>query len=245
VRILTLQGVSHDAEFEVEFTEDWPEGVSWRLSSGEFAIPFSDVVVWSPDPAATPAPAVVAAAARAAPLEPGAVPPAITFEIEHELGQTEAVLRCIPAGHLDWTPHPAVPTLRALGERLVRIVARIGWILELDALDLAFEPVLERADGLEDILTAYQANEEVVRTLARAVTGALLRAPWTLDRNGSPVASVTRGEALRRYGLTPVVYHRGEIGLMLAAIGVPAPHPYPEWTLDRPARPAAWVPPGA
>ena len=65
-----------------------------------------------------------------------------------------------------------------------------------------------------------------------------LRAPWRLQRDGMLSAQLPRGDALRTFGLTPLVYHRGELSLLLTMLGVDVPHPYPLWTIKEAPLPA-------
>ena len=246
VLILTTRGVVHKAEFAVAYTDSWPQGVSWRVGRGDRSLPLGDVERWSPDlhaepPRQAPAAPDAPAAAPVAPVPGG--PPAIATELREEVAETGQVLARVPSPYLDWSPHPNVPSLRTLGCRLVRVVARIGWILDLSEIELAFEPDLPMLATVEEIVATYRANETVVRGLAATIDGEALRAPWRLERNGEPVAEMTRGAALRRFGLRPVVHHRAEIALMLAAVGVGTPNPSHPWPFREVAlTPGPWSP---
>jgi len=105
-------------------------------------------------------------------------------------------------------------------------VERIGWILELDKLALDLEPAL---DTPAEISEAYAANEESVRRALIGLGPDDMRAPWLLVREGDPVARLPRGDALRTFGLTPLVYYRGQLAELLLALGVGVPDPSPLW----------------
>jgi hypothetical protein len=238
VRILTTRGVLHEAEFAVAYTDSWPNGVSWRLGRDGRSLPLADAERWTPNldatlPASEPALEAPAAPPPSAPVGP----PAIALELQDEVSETGRVVARVPSEYLDWSPHPNVPTLRTLGCRLVRVVARIGWILDLEEIELAFEPDLPVLSTLDEIVATYRANEAVARGLAATIDAEALRAPWRLERNGVPIAELTRGEALRRFGLRPVVHHRAEIALMLAAVGVGMPDPSQPWPFQEVAPP--------
>ncbi len=257
VRVLTATGVDHVAQFLVHHTNDWPSGAAWSLGQNRAWLPFADVVAWSPDPEARPrsapppssrssaeatgpsaGPGPAAAAGPDAEPSPAEEPkrPAILDELSTEIRRTRAVLTLVPPECMDWSPYPALPTLRVLALRLVRIVARIGWILEFDEVELSFEPTADDLAAVTDLVAAYHANEREVETLMDGVDAAALRAPWRLEQNGEPVARMTRGAALRQLGLTPIVYHRAETALLLTALGLHPPHPYPIWAFgDAPA----------
>lgn len=245
VRILTDRGVDHAARFVVMHTNEWPSGAWWSLVNGNATLPFPSVLAWSPDAEARPP---LPGAPGPAPAESGAPPglsprPALVNEVLAEVGQTGNVLRLVPRDLADWTPHADVPPLRVLSWRLVRIVARIGWILELDSIELSFEPDVPYARSVDDTLATYFANELTVTEVAAGITPEALRAPWRLERNGELLVEMPRGDAVRTFGLSPLVYHRGEAGLLLTALGVRVPHPYPLWAFRERGQEASWSAP--
>ena len=159
-----------------------------------------------------------------------------------EVGQVGSLIRLIPQDSADWTPHPDVPSSRALAWRLAQIVARLEWIFALDAVELAFEPVAPEAGSLETMAATYAANARA--TAEAAATAEALRAPWRLERDGAVVVSMPRGNAVRAFGMAPLVYHRGELGVLLTALGVRVPHPYPLWSFGERGV-GGWTPPPA
>ena len=232
VRVLTAHGTDHAAQFVVVHTDDWPSGASWSLRSRDETLPFAEVVAWSPDPEAHPPhenndPEDPAAPEAATPSPR----PALFDEVIDEVDRTAAVLRLLPVEPIDWSPHPDIPNLRVLAHRLVRIVARVGWILELDSIELSFEPDLPDLPTPGEIVETFEANATTIREMADRLGGEDLRAPWLLERNGVPIVRLPRGNAVRVFGLTPLVYHRAEVALLLTAMGIHVPHPYPLWAI--------------
>ena len=239
VRIWTRRGVDRVARFSVTHTDDWPSGASWIVGAGLDALPFEAVEGWSPDPETayptprSPVPHPVPAEPAPEAPEP-AGPPAILREVVAEVGLTGDVLRRLPATSLDWSPHPSIPSLHVLALRLVRLVARIEWVMDLDSVELLFEPDLPHLAEPDEILATFAANAKTVGALADRLTADDLRAPWALERDGQPVARLPRGDALRQFGLSPLVYHRGEAALLMTALGARVPPPCPLWTFSEP-----------
>ena len=235
VRIWTVDGVDRAARFAVAHTDDWPSGAGWAVHNGQELLPFASVQSWSPDPD-TPRPAPPPAAAPAPeppPPEPEPAPasptPAIARELVVQVEHVGRLLRRLPEPHLGWTPHPMVPPLGVLALRLVRVVARMDWILDLDYLEILFEPDLPQFATVNEIVSTFDANASSVKSLAGALTADALRQPWRLERDGQVVSDVPRGDALRTFGLTPLAYYRGEAALMMSALGVDLPLPDPVW----------------
>ena len=245
VRVVTDVGVSHVVRFEVAHTNDWPSGASWALANGHAPLPFARVALWSPDLAAPP-PSLTPAAPEpeAPPAQVPSTPPVLTAALA-EIDQTLTVLHSLPPDQYDWSPHPDIVTLRTLARRLVRIVARIGWILELDSVELLFEPDLPDFETANELVVTFQSNADAVRAIVPKVTEGALWEPWRLERNGETIVETPRGTALRRYGIAPMAYHRGEAAVLLTALGLAAPHPYPEWAFKEASQAAAWAQPDA
>ncbi len=247
VRVWTHRGVDRVARFSVSHTDRWPSGASWVIDQGRESLAFEDVEAWSPDlhtPFPASQPAVPEPAVPEPTPEPVAQPeppsqPAVLREVVVEVGQTGDVLRLLPSASLDWSPHPSIPSLRTLSLRLVRLVARIEWILDLDSVEMAFEPDLPNFADPDEIIATFKANAESVEGLIGTLTPDDLRAPWTLERNGQVVTQVPRGDALRQFGLTPLVYHRGEAALLMKALGAFVPDPCPLWSFSKGL---AWTP---
>ena len=253
MRIATDVGATFEAVFRVEHTRDWPSGASWALANGHRHVPFADVHAWSADPFTTVPAFLPARAPEPEPVEAdepyiplGGVAPALVRETAHEIERTGALLRLMPPDQLDWSPHPDLPTLRTLARRLIRIVARIRWILEIDTIETSFEPDLPPLESLADLIETFRASAATAAEMTPHLSGSALNEPWSLERNGESVQRLPRGEALREYGLRPLVYHQAEIALLLVSMGLPVPHPYPAWTFaEAPApEPTQWASPG-
>ncbi|PAP76977.1 DinB family protein [Rubrivirga marina] len=252
VRIVTQGGVDHAAFFEVTHTDDWPAGVAWVLENGRSSLPFDQVVLWSPDPSAVAPNRSEPPPDETPPDEAPSGPefaseperPAILTEALFEIEQTETVLKSLPPDQYDWTPHPDIATLRTLSRRLVRIVARMSWVLELDALEVMFEPDLPQFKTPAELIETYRSNADTVRSLIPTTTPDDLQGTWRLERDGVEIARMSRGSALRRFGIAPMVFHRGEASVMLTALGLVPPHPYPEWAFrETPTPTSAWAQP--
>ena len=243
VRVLTDAGTDHAATFEVAHTDDWPSGAAWVLANGRASLPFTRVAQWSPDPEAATLAQTAAPPAEPepapAPRRPSQERPAVLTAALVEIDRTATVLQMLPQDQYDWSPHPDIVTLRTLARRLVRIVARVGWILELDAVEISFEPDLPDFETPEELVATYKANADVVRALIPTVAEDSLWTPWRLERNGEVIVETSRQSALRAYGISPMVYHRGEAAVLLTALGLAAPHPYPAWAFRDSAR-AMW-----
>lgn len=226
VRIVKANGLDLEAQFEVAHTSNWPSGASWRVGGQEATLPFEDVVAWSlnatvplADAVSGDAPQVYARSLEARILQ----------EVSLDIRQTRQLLQLIPPRFLDWTPKPHVASIRAHARRLVAVVARTQWILDLDEVEDYLEPEVPALEGLPEILRAFDAKAAAVEERVEASMEQDLAAPWRLMRNGHLLVELPRGNALQEFSLTPLAYSRGALALLLSALGVPTPSPDPIW----------------
>lgn len=226
VRIVKANGLDMEARFEVAYTSNWPSGASWRVASQEAALPFSDVIAWSLNATTSLADAVVTEASPAPESDTDAW---LLQALRHDIEQTQQLLRRIPPSHIDWSPRSGVPSMRALSLRLISIVARTEWILDLDVVEAYLEPEVPDLPGLSEIVYTFDANAASVVELLGSGTGVDLSAPWRLERNGHLLVELSRANALQEFSLSSLAYHRGALSLLLSALGVPVPPSDPIW----------------
>ena len=219
VRIRTRSGQIWSAAFQVAYTEDWPAGVSWNIGGGRAPLRFSDVSAWTDVPEKKAGPAEV---------DPT---PAIVREAVDEIEHTRDVLALLPPDRLRWAPHPDIPSLQVIAWRLVRTVQRISWIASRDEVDRSVLPRIQPMRTPELIADTFSEVTAQAEEALSSLTADDLRQAWTLLDEGIQVVDMPRGDVLRSFGIRPLVYHRAEMCLLLTALDLTPPHPYPEWEL--------------
>jgi uncharacterized damage-inducible protein DinB len=102
-----------------------------------------------------------------------------------------------------------------------------GWIaqsLRQTELDLAhaggysFQPT-------DAIVREFDKNVREAREALAAVTGADLRAPWSLKRGDQVLFTTPRGEVVRQH-LNHLIHHRGQLTVYVRLLDVPVPSIY-------------------
>lgn len=147
-------------------------------------------------------------------------------DVAHELANTRRMLAAAPEKHWEWHPHEKS---WSLGELATHVANLVGWqisILAQPEFDLANSPPPREAAQPSALLAEYDARAD---TLLKALAGAsddTLAAEWTL-RNGKEVLfRMPRTAALRSFGLSHMIHHRGQLGVYLRLLDAPVPGIY-------------------
>lgn len=235
VWVRTKDSREQPARFDVAFTHGWPQGVSWAVESQPVALRFVDVVLWIPldaFPGVMSAPEALPEPREGEPGVPANDGLGLARELREALDHTATVLSVLHDGQMEWSPHPSIPTLRVLACRVVRIVARIRWMIELESVERSFEPDLPDLQTANAVRSTFSADADELDTLIDSLATETLQQPWTLERDGEVLTRQSRSDALRAYGLGPLLTHRAEMALLMTAMNVPVPHPYQTWTFE-------------
>ncbi len=148
-------------------------------------------------------------------------------QLEAELATSLVVLRAVPADALDWKPHPQSFTL---GRLAMHVAAIPGWthaFIDADVYDMgAGGPGPATPASCGDIMATFDASASRARQALSGVEESALADVWTLVRDGAPIATMSRAEAIARYAIRHTVHHRGQLCVYLRLLNVPVPPLY-------------------
>jgi uncharacterized damage-inducible protein DinB len=148
-------------------------------------------------------------------------------DLEHELRGTRAVLERLPEAQLGWKPHERSFPLGALAAHAANLPWWMLRILQDDAFDLAGpRPNLEPPASVAEVLERFDRNAAALLEGLGEADDARLAARWELRRGGEVVAATPRHAALRGFGISHLVHHRGQLTVYLRVLEVPVPGLY-------------------
>lgn len=148
-------------------------------------------------------------------------------QLDAELVPTREVLQAVQGVPLAWKPHA---DSFSLGRLAMHVATLPGWLpafTRSDTYDMgAGGPGPAIPSSEEEILLAH--DDAVTRAYATldGVRDAALLEPWTLLRDGMPIASMPRAEAISRYVVRHLVHHRGQLTVYLRLCGIAVPAIY-------------------
>jgi len=148
-------------------------------------------------------------------------------DLDLELATTRRVLDRVPADRLDWRPHEKS---MAIGELATHIANLLRWwkmTLTTDGFDMSqARPPSDPPTTKDGILDLWDANAAAVRELADATTDGDLSATWSLRAGEKVISADPRHLVVRRFGMSHVVHHRGQLSVYLRLLDVPVPSIY-------------------
>ena len=155
---------------------------------------------------------------------------ALLPEFQHEMASLRRVIERIPAGRMDYRPHPKSFTLGDLANHLVTIP---GWTIStLTRTELDFGLPETRANQPKPSDTV----EGLLRTLDQGVEGALevlaktpdeaFQVVWTLKNEGQVILAMPRAAVYRSFVMNHLIHHRAQLAVYLRLLDVPVPSIY-------------------
>jgi len=148
-------------------------------------------------------------------------------DLTQELASTRRVIEAIPEEHWNWSPHEKSMTAAGLATHLANIVSWMREILRAPEFDLANIPM--SSDAFPDPQTALEEFDrrvgEVEEALA-AVEDDVLKEEWTLRRGDTVMYKQPKVAALRTFGLSHMIHHRGQLTVYLRLLHAPVPGVY-------------------
>ena len=164
------------------------------------------------------------AAATAEKTSPGA---ALAAEFRKEARTTRRVLERVPAGKLDWRPHPKSMTLGRLALHIAIVPGRFVPLLQ--KTEHEFNPAgaqVPEPKTTEEILAVFDQSVKEAEAFLESLGDEQARAVWSMKSNGKALISAPRAEVVRMVMLSHVFHHRGQLSVYLRLLDVPVPSIY-------------------
>jgi uncharacterized damage-inducible protein DinB len=160
--------------------------------------------------------------------EQGATPATLFFEdLDAELASTRRLLERFPDEHADWKPHEKSGSLATLAAHVAQLPNFAVTIVETPELDMAARPPARpTARTREEILAQFDDNAARARASIGAMDFASSRETWSLRMGDRVFFTGQRGPLVRRFLLSHIAHHRGQLTVYYRLLGVPVPGMY-------------------
>jgi len=148
-------------------------------------------------------------------------------DLEQELDSTRRLLATLPDEHFGWKPHEKS---WALGELATHVTNLVRWqlaILQHDEFDMAATPPPRGSlPGRDALLAEFDASAAALRGAYADASEAALMTDWTFRFGEKVMFQRPRVVALRMFGLSHLIHHRGQLSIYLRLLDVPVPGMY-------------------
>ncbi|MDR0269487.1 DinB family protein [Paenibacillus sp.] len=151
----------------------------------------------------------------------------IVGDVMNEFATTRRILERLPEEHMAWKPHEKSMTLSGLATHLINLLNWQVAIFLNAELDLsAVPPRREALVRREDILEEFDANVVKFEKLLDECDEKTLGEEWTLRHGDHVILRQPRAIALRTFGLSHMIHHRGQLSVYLRLLDIPVPSIY-------------------
>ncbi|MEO0556642.1 MAG: DinB family protein [Bacteroidota bacterium] len=156
-------------------------------------------------------------------------------DLDLELATTRRVLERIPSHQLDWRPHEKSMSIRALATHIANLLRWWRVTLLSDGLDMAVRSsALPKPTTSEEILDLWDQNVEALRPVLADLSDEDLRGDWSIRMGDKVLSTDPRHLVMRRWGMSHIIHHRGQLSVYLRLLDVPVPSIYGPTADERP-----------
>jgi len=155
---------------------------------------------------------------------------AIAFiaELKQEAAITRKMLERVPMDKRDWKPHEKSMSVGRLATHIAETIHWISVILGPDRFDFAANPAPVRhvAADTAELLSILDNNlEQAILSLSAAAADDFEK-DWIIMRGEQEIMRSSKKAAIRSWGISHQVHHRGQLSVFLRLLDVPVPGVY-------------------
>lgn len=148
-------------------------------------------------------------------------------DLEAELADTRKLLERLPDEHWGWAPHAKSWPLGKLGAHIANLLLWVEMSIAGEGYDLgADSPAGAEPANTAELLALYDGHAARVREVAAEATAESLAKNWTLRHGDTVFFTMARAAVTRRYAISHLVHHRGQLSVYLRQLDVPLPAIY-------------------
>ena len=156
-----------------------------------------------------------------------AIKDAFIAELKHESALTKKMLERVPLEKKVWLPHERSMTVGRLATHIAQIPHWISDIILFPDYDFAARPYLSNtASTSEELMEIFQQHlDKALQDLDNA-SDELMNQKWTVRRGEHVFSELVKKVAIRGWGFSHLIHHRGQLSVYLRLLEVPVPGMY-------------------
>jgi uncharacterized damage-inducible protein DinB len=152
---------------------------------------------------------------------------ALIAELKYESSLTRKMLERVPLEKASWKPHDKSMTLGRLATHVAEIphwISRIITIDDYDFLVQGFNP--HTATSREELLNIFEEELDKAINHLESMNDEDFNKMWTVRRGEQVMQNLPKKVAIRGWGFSHLVHHRGQLSVYLRLNDVPVPGMY-------------------
>jgi uncharacterized damage-inducible protein DinB len=156
-----------------------------------------------------------------------AIKDAFIAELKHESSLTKKMLERVPLDKKEWRPHEKSMTVGRLATHVAEIPHWISRIITIDDWDFAARGFSSfTAVTTEELITTFQDKLNKAIADLETMSDEDFKKTWIV-RNGDKMRNeLPKKVAIRGWGFSHLIHHRGQLSVYLRLLDVPVPGMY-------------------
>lgn len=148
-------------------------------------------------------------------------------ELRHEAALTKKMLESVPMDQREWSPHSKSMTLGRLATHIAETVNWTYEILTADAFDFA-----SRTGGpytaatKEELIGIFEQNLQKALSALENAGDEAFQKTWIVKRGEQVLYQTPKKAAVRGWGFSHMIHHRGQLSVYLRLLDIPVPGMY-------------------
>jgi len=152
---------------------------------------------------------------------------ALIAELKYESGLTKKMLERVPLEKASWRPHEKSMTLGRLATHVAEIPHWISRIISIDDWDFAVQGFSSHtASSQEELMKTFQEKLDKAITDLESMTDDDFNKIWIVRRGDQMRNEMQKRIAIRGWGFSHLIHHRGQLSVYLRLLDVPVPGMY-------------------
>lgn len=148
-------------------------------------------------------------------------------ELKHEATLTRKMLERVPLEKADWKPHEKSMTLGRLATHIAENFKWISDIKNIDDFDFAARPFKAHvATSQEELIALFQTNLDTAVHDLSTMQDEDFDKHWIVRVGEKVMYDTPKKVAIRGWGFSHHIHHRGQLSVYLRLLGVPVPGMY-------------------
>ncbi len=156
-----------------------------------------------------------------------AIKDAFIAELKHESSLTKKMLERVPLDNKDWKPHEKSMTIGRLSTHIAQVPHWISDIIHIPDYDFAARPYLSNtASSQQELIDIFQKYLDGAITDLENASDELMNHTWTIRRGDQVFNQLVNKVAIRGWGFSHLIHHRGQLSVYLRLLDIPVPGMY-------------------
>ena len=162
---------------------------------------------------------------------------AVFTDLDSEFAATRRVLARVPWDQAAWKPHERSMSLGSLATHIATLPRFAAAVLATDGQDMmAYRVPGPEIGSTDSLLGAWDESAAALNDALADADDDALATEWPMTAGGQTLSADPRHASIRRWGLSHIAHHRGQLTVYLRLLDVPVPGVYGPSADDRAGR---------